>query len=680
MPRFLHLLSPLVVGGLALPNRIVMGAMHTRLETLDRPHERLAAFYAARARGETGLLLSGGHAPVPEGAMDEAAPVFDRQEQVAAHRRIVDAVAQAGGRIALQILHAGRYARVPGCVAPSAGRARINSFEPRVLTLDEVRSTIRSHAHTAALAREAGYAGVEVMGSEGYLINEFTSGLTNRREDEYGGSLEARLRFALEIVRAVRAAVGADFLLIYRISAIDLMPGGMTPEETAILARGIEAAGADLINTGIGWHESLVPTIAAAVPRAAWIDAVRRVKQAVAIPVMASNRINTPEVAEAILQSGAADLVSMARPLLADPDFARKLRLQQSDEINTCIACNQACLDAIFSERAASCLVNPRAGREIEFSDGRAARTLKLAVVGGGPAGMAFAVNAAGRGHRVTLFEAQTQLGGQLEMARRIPGKSEFNETLRYHRTMLQRLGVEVHLGRRVAAEDLAAGGFDEVVLATGAVPRRPAIPGITHPKVIGCDDVLARGAAVGQRVAIIGAGGIGFDVALFLLGDALDSTEIDRFRRTWGVDAALQGAGGLAQTPARTPWREVHLLQRKLGTPGRTLGRTTGWILKALLRQAQLQMHAGVRYEAIDDEGLHFVDAHGQRQCLAVDHVVVCAGQVEDRALHDALVARGMRVHLIGGAERAAELDAVRAIDQAARLAERLAQASPGR
>ncbi|MCZ2438679.1 MAG: FAD-dependent oxidoreductase, partial [Burkholderiales bacterium] len=670
MSHFPRLLSSLVVGGLALPNRIVMGAMHTRLETLDRPHERLAAFYAARARGEAGLLLTGGYTPVPEGAMDPAAPVLDHRDQLPAHRAIVGAVAQAGGRIALQILHAGRYARVPGCVAPSAGRARINPIEPRVLSTDEVHATIRSFATTAALAREAGYAGVEVMGSEGYLINEFTSAITNRREDEYGGSFDARLRFPVEIVRAVREAVGPDFLLIYRISAIDLMPGGMTPEETATLARRVEAAGVDLINTGIGWHESLVPTIAAAVPRAAWIDAVRPVKQAVAIPVMASNRINTPEVAEAILETGAADLVSMARPLLADPDFALKLQQRRSDEINTCIACNQACLDAIFTNRAASCLVNPRAGREVEFSDVRAARALKLAVVGGGPAGMAFAVNAAERGHRVTLFEAQTQLGGQLEMARRIPGKSEFNETLRYHRTMLQRLGVEVHLGRRVAAEELAAGGFDEVVLATGAVPRRPEIPGITHPKVLGYDDVLARGAAVGRRVAIIGAGGIGFDVALFLLGDALDSTEIGRFRRTWGVDAALQGAGGLAQTPARAPWREVHLLQRKPGTPGRTLGRTTGWILKALLRQAQLKTHAGVRYEAIDDEGLHFVDAEGQRQCLAVDHVIVCAGQVEDRSLHEALVARGVTAHLIGGADQAAELDAVRAIDQAARLA----------
>ncbi|MCZ2439949.1 MAG: FAD-dependent oxidoreductase, partial [Burkholderiales bacterium] len=670
MSAFTHLLSPLSIGGLTLPNRIVMGAMHTRLETLDRPQERLAAFYAARARGQAGLLLTGGHSPVPEGAMDDAAPVLNHRDQLPAHRAIVDAVAQAGGRIALQILHAGRYARVPGCVAPSAGKARINPIEPRVLSTDEVQATIRSFATTAALAREAGYAGVEIMGSEGYLINEFTSAITNRREDEYGGSFDARLRFPVEIVRAVREAVGPDFLLIYRISAIDLMPGGMTPEETATLARRVEAAGVDLINTGIGWHESLVPTIAAAVPRAAWIDAVRPVKQAVAIPVMASNRINTPEVAEAILETGAADLVSMARPLLADPDFALKLQQRRSDEINTCIACNQACLDAIFTNRAASCLVNPRAGREVEFSDVRAARALKLAVVGGGPAGMAFAVNAAERGHRVTLFEAQTQLGGQLEMARRIPGKSEFNETLRYHRTMLQRLGVEVHLGRRISAEELAAGGFDEVVLATGAVPRRPEIPGIAHPKVLGYDDVLARGAAVGRRVAIIGAGGIGFDVALFLLGDALDSTEVGRFRRTWGVDPALQGAGGLAHAPSRAPWREVHLLQRKPGSLGRTLGRTTGWILKALLRQAQLQMHAGVRYEAIDDEGLHFADADGQRQCLAVDHVIVCAGQVEDRSLHDALVARGIRVHLIGGADQAAELDAVRAIDQAARLA----------
>lgn len=674
MPGFPHLLSPLQVGPLTLPNRIVMGAMHTRLETLDRAHERVAAFHAARARGEAGLLLTGGYAPRPEGVMDDSGLVLDSAAQVPMHQALTAAVADAGGRIVLQILHAGRYARVPGCVAPSAGRARINSFEPHVLTTDEVRATVRSFAVTAALAREAGYAGVEVMGSEGYLLNEFTSALTNRREDEYGGSPAARMRLPIQIVRAVRAAVGADFLLIYRISAIDLMDGGMSLAEVATLARALEAAGVDLLNTGIGWHESLVPTIAGAVPRAAWIDAVQRVKEAVTVPVMASNRINTPEVAEDIVARGAADLVSMARPLLADPDFARKLRQGQSETINTCIACNQSCLDAIFSNRAAGCLVNPRAGREIEFGSGLAARPLRLAVVGGGPAGMAFAIEAAARGHRITLFEAQEQLGGQLQMARRIPGKGEFDQTLRYHRVMLDRHGVDLRLNTRASADLLAGGGFDEVVLASGALPRMPALPGIDHPKVLSYVDVLARGAAVGERVAIIGAGGIGFDVALFLLGDTRDATDIAQFRRSWGVHAQLAGAGGLAPAPAQRPRRQVHLLQRSAGSMGRTLGRTTGWILKARLRQAGLQQLAGVQYEAVDDAGLHLRIGEARR-CLAVDHVIVCAGQVENRALRDALQERGLPVHLIGGADSARELDAARAIDQAARLAQRIGQ-----
>jgi len=672
MPDFHHLLSPLQVGALTLPNRIVMGAMHTRLETLDRAHERMAAFYAARAHGEAGLLLTGGYAPRPEGVMDDSGLVLDSPAQLPMHRALTAAVSAAGGRIALQILHAGRYARVPGCVAPSAGRARINTFEPHVLTTAEVRATVQSFAVTAALAREAGYAGVEVMGSEGYLLNEFTSALTNRREDEYGGSPTARMRLPLEIVRAVRAAVGEGFLLIYRISAIDLMDGGMRTAEVATLARALEAAGADLLNTGIGWHESLVPTIAGAVPRAAWIDAVRNVKQAVTIPVMASNRINTPEVAEDIVATGAADLVSMARPLLADPDFARKLRRGQSPLINTCIACNQSCLDAIFDNRAASCLVNPRAGREVEFGSASAARPRQLAVVGGGPAGMAFAVNAAARGHRVTLFEAEGQLGGQLQMARRIPGKREFDETLRYHRTMLEHHGVDVRLGTRATVDMLASGGFDDVILASGALPRMPTIAGIDHAKVLSYVDVLAHEVEVGERVAIIGAGGIGFDVALYLLGEAEDATDIAQFRRTWGVHAQLGGAGGLVPPSARPPRRQVHLLQRSAGPMGRTLGRTTGWILKARLRAAGLQQHAGVQYEAIDDAGLH-VQAGPERRCLAVDHVIVCAGQVENRTLHDGLQACGVNVHLIGGADSARELDCARAIDQAARLAERI-------
>ncbi|WP_093218369.1 MULTISPECIES: NADPH-dependent 2,4-dienoyl-CoA reductase [unclassified Variovorax] len=669
MTTYPHLLSPLKIGRATVPNRMVMGAMHTRLETLDRPHERLAAFYAARARGEIGLILTGGYSPVPEGVMDEGGLVLNHRDQLAEHRLITSAVKNAGGQIVLQILHAGRYAKVAECVSPSPGKARINVFPPRPLSTAEVWSTIESFAITSALAQEAGYAGVEIMGSEGYLINEFTAAITNQRDDEFGGSFEGRIRFPIEIVREVRARVNPEFMVIYRISSIDLMEGGMTGREIAEFARQVEQAGADMINTGVGWHESSVPTIAASVPRAAWGDAVRNIKQAVSIPVMASNRINAPEVAEQLIATGSADLVSMARPLLADPDFAKKTRLGKADEINTCIACNQACLDRIFTDRIATCLVNPRAGREIEFDDGLSNRPRRVAVIGGGPAGMAFAVNAAQRGHQVTLFEAGQELGGQLNMARQVPGKNEFNEMLRYFRVSLQRAGSVVRLNTRITPAELAEGHFDEIVIATGVSPRTPEIPGINHPKVLSYVDVLTKRVQVGQRVAIIGAGGIGFDVAEFLVGDAQESLSTTAFMSAWGVDTSIKSPGGLAPAASHPPRRTIHMFQRKSESLGKNLGKSTGWILKAKLRKAGVAMTGGATYDAIDDVGLHYT-VNGERRVAEVDHVILCAGQNSNRELYDALQQRGVTTHLIGGADVATELDALRAIDQATRLA----------
>jgi 2,4-dienoyl-CoA reductase (NADPH2) len=670
MTTFDKLLTPLTVGSTVLPNRMVMGAMHTRLETLDRPHERLAAFYAARAAGEIGLILSGGFSPNPEGVMEEGGPLFNSPSQIEEHRAVTRAVHEAGGKIILQILHAGRYAKVPYCVAPSPGKARINTFSPHALTTDEVHATIADFANTASLAVDAGYDGIEIMGSEGYLINEFTAAVTNQRDDKYGGSFEGRIRFPLELVRAVRERLGKQSMLIYRISSIDLMDGGMTGAEISDFAKQIEAAGADLINTGVGWHESAVPTIAASVPRAAWRAAIRNVKQAVSIPVMASNRINMPEVAEELIASGVADLVSMARPLLADPDFAKKTRLGIVDEINTCIGCNQACLDRIFTERTATCLVNPRAGREIEFPKEKAPVAKRIAVVGGGPAGMAFAINAAERGHSVTLFEAASQLGGQLNMAKVVPGKAEFHEMLRYFGVRLRKLDVTLRLGEAATAEELIAGAFDEIVLATGVMPRVPDFVGVDHPKAISYIDVLTGKVVPGQRVAIIGAGGIGFDVAEFLLGDADESLDSGAFFRAWGVDPVNGRPGGLAPAAGHdAPRRSVHMFQRKAEPLGKRLGKSTGWILKAKLRKAGVMMISGATYDAIDDEGLHYT-VDGTPHVVAVDHVVLCAGQDSNRSLYDELSARGSKPRLIGGADVASELDALRAIDQATRLA----------
>ena len=650
---------------------MVMGAMHTRLETMDHAQERLTAFYRIRARGEAGLILTGGFAPNPAGLMESDAPILNAQTDLTTHRAITSAVHAEGGHIALQILHAGRYAKHALCVGPTAIRAPINSFVPRALSTEEIWSTIEDIAQTAVIAKRAGYDGVEIMGSEGYLLNTFTSALTNTREDVFGGSFEARIKLPIETVKAVRALTGNAFLLIFRISAVDLIEGGMSGPETAEFARQLQAAGVNLMNTGIGWHEAPIPTIASSVPRAAWRFAIDQIKQAISIPVIASNRINTPEVGEQLLAEGAADFVSMARPYLADPDFARKTREGQAEQINTCIGCNQACLDRIFTERVASCLVNPRAAREIEFLAAPAAQPKRIAVVGGGPAGMAFAIESAQRGHLITLFEASASLGGQLNLACVVPGKSEFNELLRYFRARLAALKVTIALNHYVHADELQTQGFAEVIIATGVSARKPEIPGIDHPKVVSYLEVLSGRVEIGANVAIIGTGGIGFDVAEFLLGDAQEALAPAAFLSVWGVDPTLSTSGGLLAMPgpARQPKRQVTMLQRKTGKPGATLGKSTGWILKANMRRAGVRMLTGVQYEKIDDQGLHCI-IQGAPLTLDVDHIIICAGQESQRVLADELAAHGITSHLIGGAHLATELDAVRAIDQATRLA----------
>jgi len=677
MPPYPLLFQPLDLGFMTLPNRIVMGSMHTRLETLDRPIERIARFYVERARGGAGLIITGGFSPNEEGLMEPGAPLFNSAEQIAEHRPVADAVHAAGGKIALQILHAGRYARVDGAVGPSTIASPINPNAPRRMTEADILRTIADYATTAALAREAGYDGVEIMGSEGYLINEFAAPRTNDRTDAWGGSLENRLRLATEIMAALRKRVGRDFLVIFRVSSIDLVEGGLTADEIAAGARAVETAGADIINQGIGWHEARVPTIAQKVPRGAWAFAARRLKEAVSIPVIASNRINTPEVAEAVLARGDADLVSMARPMLADPEFANKAREGRGDEINVCIACNQACLDLIFSRRVATCLVNPKAGREIEFDVPAPARRKRIGVVGAGPAGLACAVTAAERGHAVTLYEAQARIGGQLNLARNVPGKEEFDATLGYYRRRIERLGVDLQLGVRPDAAALAAAGFDAIVIATGVTPRMPAIPGIDHGKCVSYVEILDGSCQAGKIVAIMGAGGIGFDVAEFLTSVPQEvAAEPVHFRAEWGVDDTIVARGGLAPSPRSRgegapppPARSVVMLQRKAGRMGRRLGVSTGWVLRLLLAKRNVAQVTGVTYRGIDDAGVH-IAVEGQDRVTPAHTVVICAGQEPERTLYDDLVGRGITAHLIGGAERAADLDAMRAIDQGTRLA----------
>ncbi len=669
-----NLLAPLDLGFASLRNRVVMGSMHTGLEEAKNGFARMAAFYAERARGGVGLMVTGGVAPNDQGQLGPGGLTLQREDQVADHRIVTDAVHAEDGRILLQILHGGRYSRVPQLVAPSPIRSPIMPVAPRELSAGEVVQTIADYVECARLARLAGYDGVEIMGSEGYLITQFLAPRTNRRDDEWGGSFANRSRFPLEIVRRTRETCGDDFIVMYRLSMLDLVEGGNPWDEVVALGKAVAEAGATIINTGIGWHEAKVPTIAHMVPRGAFAWVTRRLKGEVPVPLVTSNRINTPEIAEVILARGDADMVSMARPLLADPDFVNKAASGRAGEINTCIACNQACLDHIFAGKVCSCLVNPRACHETELIVAPAPAAKRIAVVGGGPGGLAFAATAAERGHAVTLFEAMDRLGGQFNMAKVIPGKEDYAETIRYFEHALARLGVDVRLNHRAAAAELIDGGYDEVILATGVTPRIPNIDGIDHPMVATYADVLLKGRPVGRRVAIIGAGGIGFDVAEYVTheGGPADPAhpDIDTYLEEWGIDPTYAVPGALKpEGPHMHSPREVHLLQRKTTRLGRGLGKTTGWAHRAVLQYRNVHMLGGVEYRRIDDAGLH-VTVDGEPRLLAVDTIIVSAGQESRRDLQQDLENAGVTVHLIGGADVAAELDAERAIGQAVRLA----------
>ncbi|MGO1310045.1 MAG: FAD-dependent oxidoreductase [Kluyvera intermedia] len=664
------LFAPLDLGFTQLKNRVLMGSMHTGLEEYPDGAERLAAFYAERARHGVALIVSGGIAPDATGVGMAGGAMLNDVSQLPHHRTITDAVHQEGGKIALQILHTGRYSYQPNLVAPSALQAPINRFMPHALTHEEILTLIDDFARCAQLAREAGYDGVEIMGSEGYLINEFLAARTNQRDDQWGGDYANRMRFAVEVVRTVRQRVGKDFIIVYRLSMLDLVDNGGTFDETVLLAKAIEAAGATIINTGIGWHEARIPTIATPVPRGAFSWVTRKLKGHVTIPLVTTNRINDPQVADDILARGDADMVSMARPFLADAELLSKAQSGRADEINTCIGCNQACLDQIFVGKVTSCLVNPRACHETKMPVRPTPQSKNLAVVGAGPAGLAFAVNAASRGHHVTLFDASAEIGGQFNIAKQIPGKEEFYETLRYYRRMIEVTGVALKLNHRVTADDLLS--FDETILATGITPRTPPIDGIDHPKVLTYLDVLRDKAPVGERVAIIGCGGIGFDTAMYLSQPGNPTSQnIAEFCVEWGIDTSLQLAGGLRpEGPhlARSP-RQIVMLQRKNSKPGERLGKTTGWIHRTTLLSRGVKMIAGVSYQKIDEAGLH-VEIGGEPQLLAVDNVIICAGQEPNRVLAEPLQAAGKTVHLIGGSDVAGELDARRAIAQGTTLA----------
>ncbi|RUO60548.1 NADPH-dependent 2,4-dienoyl-CoA reductase [Pseudidiomarina insulisalsae] len=667
-----HLLAPLDLGFTQIKNRVLMGSMHTGLEEEKRGFEKLAAFYEARAKGGVGLIVTGGISPNFRGRVQPLGSELSKPWHVKKHRQITEAVHRHEAKICLQILHTGRYAFHPFAVAPSKLKAPISPFTPKAMSERQIQKTIKHFARCARLAQKAGYDGVEVMGSEGYLINQFLCPRTNKRTDRWGGSFENRARFAIEIMKAVRAAVGENFIIIYRLSMLDLVPEGHAYEEVVALAKEIEAAGATMINSGIGWHEARVPTIVTSVPRGAFSWITARVKQEVNIPLVAVNRINTPEIGEQILAKGEADMVSMARPLLADADFVAKAQAGKGDRINTCIACNQACLDHVFENKRASCLVNPQACYETELLMQPASTTKRLAVVGAGPAGLAFACYAAERGHEVHLFEASDKIGGQFNFAKQIPGKEEFYETLRYFENRLADAGVKVHLQCRQSAESLLEEDFDEIILATGVLPRKVDFPGADHEKVLGYIDVLRDHKPLGQKVALIGAGGIGFDVAEYISTESSPALSVSEWNSIWGVDEDYRGRGALTQpAPEHSP-REVWLLQRKTSKVGKGLGKTSGWVHRATLKKKGIHMVAGVTYKKVDDQGL-WIEIEGQEQLLPVDHVVICAGQVPLRELQEQLEAAGKKVHLIGGADVAAELDAKRAIRQGAELAAQL-------
>ncbi|ANX04148.1 NADPH-dependent 2,4-dienoyl-CoA reductase [Immundisolibacter cernigliae] len=669
-----HLFAPLDLGFTTLKNRILMGSMHTLLEDMPDGFRKSAAFFAERARADVALMVTGGFAPNDEGRLSEGSSVFNRADQVADHRLITAAVHAADSKILLQILHGGRYSRHGALVAPSPVRAQINKLAPRAMTEADIERTIEDFARCAALAREAGYDGVEIMGSEGYLLTQFLVPRTNQRDDAWGGSLHNRQRFALEVVRRTRERVGADFILMYRLSVLDLLPDGADWAEIVATARALQGAGVTLFNTGVGWHEARVPTIAHMVPRGAFTFAAARLRGELSVPLIASNRINNPAQAEAVLARGEADMVSMARPFLADPQFVRKAREGRADEINTCIACNQACLDVIFRDQLCGCMVNPRACRETEPLPAPVRTPQRLAVVGGGPAGLAFATGAAQRGHHVTVYEAAAQLGGQFNLAKAVPGKGDYAETIRYYARQLELLGAAVRLNHRVAAQELITAGYDAVVLASGVRARRPDIAGIDHPLVLDYAELLTGQRPVGQRVAIIGGGGIGLDVAEYLAHAEPNQDparpDIDAFLQMWGVDRQLGARGGLLPEPVAVPSaRTLYLCQRSDGLPGRGAGMTTVWAHRLTLQKRGVQVLTGVEYARIDDAGLHLL-VQGEPRLLAVDNVVICAGQEPQQALFAALQAAGMAVHLIGGAREAGELNAVRAIAEGTQLA----------
>jgi 2,4-dienoyl-CoA reductase (NADPH2) len=672
-PPYPHLLAPLDLGFTVLRNRVLMGSMHTGLEDHRRDFPKLAAYFAERAAGGVGLMVTGGFAPNLEGWLKPFAGKLGWPWEARKHRQVTNAVHAHGAKICLQLLHAGRYAYHPFPVAPSKLKAPINPFTPRALSARGIERQIGAFATAARLARDGGYDGVEIMGSEGYLLNEFTAPRTNKRSDAWGGTPEKRMRFVVEIVRRVREACGPDFILIHRLSMLDLVEEGNDWNAIVAQARAVEAAGATIINTGIGWHEARIPTIATSVPRAAFAGVTAKLRPHVALPLVATNRINMPDVAEAVLASGGADLVSMARPLLADPEWVAKASGGRAQSINTCIACNQACLDHVFANRRASCLVNPRACHETELVITKADAPKRIAVVGAGPAGLACATTAAARGHRVTLFDAAGEIGGQFNLAKRIPGKEEFHETLRYFRDRIGETGVELRLETRVGAGQLRE--FDSVVIATGVTPRRVDFPGADHPKVVGYLDVLEGRVVPGPKAAIVGAGGIGFDVAEFLVHTGRSpSLDPARWMAEWGIDPGFESPGALAKPQPEPPARQVWLLQRSPGKPGAKLAKTTGWIHRATLKAKGVKMLGGVEYLGVDDAGFR-IRVDGQEQVLPVDHVVVCAGQEPRRDLFDRLreAEPDLDLHLIGGADVAAELDAKRAIDQGTRLAARL-------